>query len=122
MSKFIEALLCLSFNHQLQMKMYHFQTLEYGAHKAVDSYLSKFTDNLDKFMEVAQGIFGKFKIKYLDIKFETLNDQNIVENLNKFINILRNCDQFINTYTELTNIRDEMVGDINQLKYLLTFK
>ena len=31
-------------------------------------------------------------------------------------------DDVLDNYTDLINVRDELVGDAEQLKYLLTFK
>ncbi|QKF94652.1 hypothetical protein QKU48_gp1194 [Fadolivirus algeromassiliense] len=118
----LEKLLKVMFKHQLQLKMYHFQTNGYGAHKASDSYLEKFESNLDKFMEVAQGIFGKLDTKSISLNFDTLTDETITGELDNFTNLLRQLDTYMAKNTELLNIRDEMIGDAQQLKYLLTFK
>ena len=47
------------FEHQLTIKMFHFQTKKYGAHKAADKYLVKYQANLDRYMEVYQGEKGR---------------------------------------------------------------
>ena len=117
-----EDILMFFFRHQIRIKMYHFQTGLYGAHKASDSYLDTFEQKLDKFMEVAQGIVGKLQTKNINLNIITVNDGTILEELNNFIKTLRMLDKVINTYSELLNIRDEMVADAEQLKYLLTFK
>ena len=117
-----EDILMYFFRHQIKIKMYHFQTESYGAHKASDSYLETFEQKLDKFMEVAQGIVGKLQTKNINLNIITVNDGTILEELNNFIKTLRMLDKVINTYSELLNIRDEMVADAEQLKYLLTFK
>ena len=31
-------------NHQIVLKLFHFQTTTYGAHKASDAYLEKYAD------------------------------------------------------------------------------
>jgi hypothetical protein len=120
--KIFEDILLFFFRHQLKIKMYHFQTKSYGAHKASDSYLSEFEQKLDKFMEVAQGIVGKLELKKIKLELFTLDDQTITDELDLFIKTLGMFDKVINKYSELLNIRDEMVADAKQLKYLLTFK
>ena len=122
MNEFLEFTVKQFFKHQLQLKMFHFQTKGYGSHKASDEYLSKFEGNLDKFMEVAQGAFGRLNMKEMDLKFTIVDDNTIFTELDKFIKILRGYDEFLNKNTELLNIRDEIVSDAEQLKYLLTFK
>ena len=117
-----ENILVIFFRHQLKIKLFHFQTKCYSAHKASDSYLGKFEENLDKFMEVAQGFVGRLTIKKMTIHFNALNDDNIIEELGKFRLILKMFDKLMANNTELLNIRDEMLGDVEQFTYLLTFK
>lgn len=110
-------------NHQIIMKLFHFQTTMYGAHKASDSYLSKFADTMDRFLEIAQGIYGKVTLKKYTLTGSAHTDENIVNHLEGMITLLREkINDILANYTDLINIRDELVGDIEQLKYLLTFK
>jgi|LakMenE18May11ns_1017448.scaffolds.fasta_scaffold9206555_2 hypothetical protein len=118
----LELTIKIFFKHQLQIKMLHFQTKNYGTHKATDSYLSNFEEKLDKFMEVAQGIFGKLSLQNIDIKIEIPTDNSISQDLDKFIITLKGYSKIISNYPELLNIRDEIVADAEQFKYLLTFK
>lgn len=115
--------LCINMlNHQVAIKLYHFQTKRYGSHKASDSYLDKYMDLLDKFLEVAQGIHGRITIEKYDITGETKNDENIFQHLDKYSDYLENdINDILANNTDLINIRDEIVGEINQLSYLLTF-
>lgn len=117
----LNDLIIVFFKHQLILKMYHFQTNLYGAHKASDTYLDTFSDNLDKFFEIAQGIYGKLNTKKIHFNFNTLNDSNIFNELNNFVDFLNKIKNNINN-TDLLNIIDEMLGNVNQLKYLFTFK
>ena len=117
-----EKLVRVFFKHQMQLKMFHFQTKNYGAHKASDSYLEEFANNFDKFMEVAQGTFGKLESQNMTFSFDTLNDNTITEELENFINLLKQLDAYLIRNSDLLNIRDEMVGNAQQLKYLLSFK
>lgn len=121
MNKNLDIILQSLFKHQLQIKMFHFQTKKFGGHKASDDYLSKFENNLDEFMEVAQGHFGKLETRTIEIAFDTLNDNNIIEALGDFINILKSLSGPLREYTDLLNLRDEMIGDASKLRYLLTF-
>ena len=109
------------FEHQLTLKMYHFQTTNYGAHKASDTYLITYTANLDRFMEVWQGQYGRVDDKQVRVNFNTVNDNTIIQHLDSmvtFLGSLNNGQMSI----DLAAIRDEMVANIQQLKYLLTFK
>ena len=106
------------FDHMITMKMFHFQTKSYGRHKAVDGYFSKFMDNFDKFMEVYQGINGKIKDTHIYSNVTMTNDEHYIDELNEFIQWLKRPDIACGE-PGLTNIRDEMIADAQQLIYLL---
>jgi hypothetical protein len=122
MMNFQSKILKSLYKHQLIIKTFHFQTLNYGAHKSADCYLEKFTSNLDRFMESAQGRFGRVNLNELNIRLSTVNDETIVESLDKFDDFLNNLESSINLTKDLSAIRDEMMADLQQFKYLLTFK
>ena len=117
----MEFLLKVFFEYQIQIKMFHFQTKTYAGHKSSDEYLQKVNDKFDKFMEVAQGIFGKFTIANINIKATMMNDNNIIEHVDSFIHILKKTSGCYKDKSDLMNIRDDIIGDANQFKYLLTF-
>lgn len=110
------------FLHQTTIKMLHFQTSTYGSHKALDEYLEKFDGNFDRYMEVSQGIFGKTDLKKLEIKVKTQTDKSIDSNLSDFSELLTDLSNAYEDHPDLLAIRDEMLADVNQLRYLLTFK
>ena len=61
----------------------------------------------------------EFSIMFQDIK--SLSVQNFMDGITEFL--VSMTDQLDSRYdTDLLNLRDEMLGDINQLKYLLTLK
>jgi DNA-binding ferritin-like protein len=110
-------------NYQVVLKLYHFQTELYGSHKTIDSYLDKYAQTMDKFLEIAQGIYGKITIKKYKFNGSSHTDENIIKQLDGMIYLLRTkINNILGTYTDLINVRDELVGDIEQLKYLLRFK
>lgn len=110
-------------NHQVVMKLFHFQADAYGAHKASDAYLDKFAHTMDKFLEIAQGIYGKITLKKYTLSGSSHTDDNIIRHLEGMIVLLREkIDDVLGNYTDLINLRDELVGDVEQFKYLLTFK
>ena len=111
------SLIEVFFQHQLTMKMYHFQTKKYGAHKAADAYLVKYTANLDRFMEALQGEDGRLKNSSIHVNFNVVNDDTIDSHLASMINYLD-----MKLSHDLAAIRDEMIADLQQLRYLLTFE
>jgi hypothetical protein len=110
-------------NHQVVMKLFHFQTDHYGSHKTSDAYIEKYSNTFDKFLEIAQGIYGKITLKKYSLVGSSHNDENIVKHLEGMITYWRTkMDDILGNYSDLINIRDELVGDAEQMKYLLTFK
>ena len=116
--------LCMNLlNHQIVLKLYHFQTKQYSSHKATDSYIEKYGTLLDRFLEVAQGIYGKITLKKYSLAGSAHNDDNIIKHLDGMTTYWKmKIDDVLANNTDLINIRDELIGDADQLKYILTFK
>jgi hypothetical protein len=111
------------FKHQLIIKLFHFQTQKYGAHKTSDKYLSKFLETYDTFLETAQGIYGRVSVKQCNLSIDTVDDTSIFQLLDAFSKFLSNIENTHNIVnTDLLNLRDEMLGATDQFKYLLTFQ
>ena len=119
--KLLNQLVQYFFKHQIVMKMYHFQTKKYGAHKASDSYLDTFLGKFDSFMEIAQGAYGTLDLQQTEMNIIMVNDETIFTHLDEYIETLKSLDSRIK-HTALINLRDEMLGDTDQLKYLLKFQ
>jgi hypothetical protein len=119
----IELLLEKFYEHIIQIKLLHFQTETFGSHKALDTYLIKFDVNFDRFMEVAQSDH-KVKNKTMDINIKMTSDKDVSKVLSKFNeDILKNAmEELYSDNPDLLAIRDEMLADSEQLKYLLRFK
>jgi hypothetical protein len=110
---------------QTQFKFLHWQTYGDAKHKAYGKIYDSLGDNIDKFVEIMMGKMGRvefepeFSIMFQDIK--TLSIQNFLDGITEFL--VSMVDQLDARYdTDLLNIKDEMLGDINQLKYRLTLK
>jgi hypothetical protein len=106
--------------------MYHWQTSIYARHIATDNLLTNISTLIDKFIEIYQGKYGKFSPGMTSITIRTLTDEETATDfLNKCIHYLNNIteeDQNISQNdTDLLNIRDEMVGLLNQTIYLFSF-
>jgi len=117
------------FEMLLLIKLYHWKTHSYATHKATDELYSKFNENMDKFIEVLLGKSG-FRIDLMNKKQISLCDLNnqtqLIGKVNSFksylVNLTNNKAMKIMSNTDLLNIRDEMLGDMNQFLYLLSFK
>jgi hypothetical protein len=110
---------------QLQFKFLHWQTMGDAKHKAYGEIYDSLGNHIDKFVEIMMGKMGRvefepeFSLMFQDIK--SLSIQNFLDGITEFL--VSMSDQLDSRYdTDLLNIRDEILGDINQLKYRLTLK
>jgi hypothetical protein len=110
---------------QLQFKFLHWQTMGDAKHKAYGKIYDSLGDHIDKFVEIMMGKMGRvefepeFSLMFQDIK--SLSIQNFLDGITEFL--VSMSDQLDSRYdTDLLNIRDEILGDTNQLKYKLTLK
>jgi len=74
---------------------------------------------MDKLMEVIQGIEGTLSIKTVNVKVNTMNDDNISQELSKMIDLLeleRDRSSSVNA------IIDEMQAELQRLNYLFGFQ
>jgi len=110
---------------QLQFKFLHWQTFGDAKHKTYGKIYDSLGDNIDKFVEAMMGKYGRvefdpeFSIMFQDIK--SLSVQSFLDGITEFL--VGMSDHLDSRYdTDLLNIRDEILGDINQTKYRLTLK
>lgn len=111
------------------VKLYHWKTYNYSQHKATDQLYEELNDNIDTFVETMLGKTGdrvnltqQKTIPLLD--YTNLNDfKKEVQKYKDFL-INMNEDAGINIYnnSDLLNIRDEILGNLNQFTYLFTLK
>jgi len=117
------------------VKIYHWSTLSFSTHKATDELHEKLSELVDSFIEIYIGHCSRqggsgvpvfhFKsgkssscIAFCECKslaaFCKVLEDNIVH--------LETLTESLNDYTDLVNIRDEMVGALAQALYLLRLK
>jgi len=110
------------FTLQLNMKIYHWDTTSYARHKASDEFGQNLLPLVDKFVEV---FIGKYKVKpmtnKINISSEFITDEGSENLLKKARKYLEELNSKIND-TELLNIRDELLGEVNQTLYLYQLK
>ena len=109
------------------VKLYHWKTSNYAEHKATDELYTNLNLNIDTFVEVMLGKTGS-RVNLTGQKSIPLLDYTNVEDFKKeierykmFLNGM-SADASLNTNTDLMNIRDELLSNLNQFTYLLTFK
>lgn len=105
-----------------QYKMFHWQTLSYAQHNAFGKTYDSLNDLTDKFVEILIGKYGRindFTEIPVNRKFDVSEAKNFI---NENIKFMLKLDTFLNGFKDkdLLNLRDEMLGELNQLKYLLT--
>ena len=117
---FVQVLLTTT--HQLHV--YHWQTDSYAAHQAFGQAYDTLDSLMDQFVETFMGKYGKVASKDgFDINLSNITDKKPNEFIDSVIDFLTNelpKSLKSETDTDLLNIRDEMVGELNKLKYLLT--
>jgi hypothetical protein len=126
----------LSFLEMLNtIKIYHWATLSYPTHKATDDLYSKMSELVDSFIEIyightnehvrfsgAGGAGGRsgLSIPFCDCK----SIEMFCKKLDEYISFLKSLTERLEMggYTDLVNIRDEMIGALGQAKYVLRLK
>jgi hypothetical protein len=109
-----------------QIKIYHWETMQHSRHKSTDDLIDKLDDSIDKFVEVYIGKYGRPKLtprtgtirlrNYDDVQAPALLTEAISWMTDRLPNLLSKND------TDLLNIRDEIVADLNQTRYLFTLQ
>ena len=109
-----------------QLRIFHWQTESYAQHKAFGKAYESLSDLLDRLVEVYQGKYGRIVYTSpagLEISnSEDLSVQDILTEVVEYLttNFNELHDQVKDS--DCLNIRDEMVAELNKLKYLLTLK
>ena len=110
------------------IKMYHWQTFSYPQHKATDELYASIGDLTDKFVEV---LLGKSHSRFtlptsFTLKIENyINTNKMISQVDQYKKRLVNIESYLPrgmSNTDLLNIRDELLGDLNKFLYLLTLK
>ena len=110
-----------------QIKLYHWQTRVYARHIATDKILEDLEKSIDSFVEIYIGKYGRPRLtgKNSSISLQNLTEAGAVRLVGAAIKYLQGplTKSLKSTVdTDLLNIRDEIIGDLNQLLYLFTLK
>lgn len=111
---------------QQQLQVFHWQTESYAEHKALGKTYEAFNGLADDYIEALFGRAGRlYASDGFTIKLENYDVGSLNSFIDRTIDFLETdlpVDVNGQTATDLANIRDEMVGVFNKLKYLLTLK
>ena len=129
-SKYSESEIVLKFIQILNIiKIYHWKTLSYPQHKATDELYTNLNLSIDTFVEIFLGKTGS-RVNLTGTKSLPLLDFTDVNHFKKEIEMYKKYlidmshHSMLNEKqdTDLINVRDEILGHLNQFTYLLTFK
>jgi len=112
------------------VKLYHWKTSSYAQHKATDELYAKLNESIDSFVEIMLGKNGGSRVNLTGTKSIPLLDytdvsdfKREVEKYKTFLTGMTNDATLnVNENSDLMNTRDEILGQLNQFTYLLTFK
>uniref|UniRef100_A0A6C0CU70 Uncharacterized protein n=1 Tax=viral metagenome TaxID=1070528 RepID=A0A6C0CU70_9ZZZZ len=102
-----------------QIKVFHWATMSYAKHKALNKLHESLSDLVDRFMEVYIGKHKSQPLKSFKISMDAQSDSsNLMKYLESERESLRMMHSQLKKETELQNILDEMMGAFSQAIYL----
>ena len=106
------------------IKLYHWKTHSFSQHKATDELYERISENTDKFIEVLMGK-DQSRIQMIESKIDLIDPNKLTDfkdRIHKFREFLEDMNIYFDKRndTDLLNIRDEMLSDINQFLYLIS--
>ena len=107
------------------VKLYHWKTHSYAQHKATDELYSKLNENIDTFVEILLGK-DESRVKMVEKRSRLIDSENTKDfksRIYEYREFLIDISKYFNEKrdTDLLNVRDEILGHINQFLYLMTF-
>ena len=125
-NKYSHANLVIMFLRMLNtVKLYHWKTSSHSQHKATDELYTNLNESIDSFVEIMLGKDGS-RVNLTNIKSIPLHDYSDLSNFKREVDMYKEylINLQVNTKkdTDLLNVRDEILGHLNQFTYLLTFK
>jgi hypothetical protein len=106
-----------------QLKLYHWQTRVYARHVATDKILEKLEGNIDSFVEVYIGKYGRPRLTGANatVSLHNLTEAGavrLVKAAAKYLQGMKSLKADVDS--DLLTIRDELIADLDQLLYLFT--
>lgn len=108
-----------------QIKVYHWHTRVYARHIATDKILGELDTLIDSYVEIYIGKYGRKRLTSEQGKIQITNMTEA--GATRFLHsAIRHCQSGLvrglnkTTDTDLFNLRDEIIGALNQLLYLFS--
>ena len=110
----------------VQLKINHWQTKGIARHEAFGNTYNSLTDLIDEFVEISMGKYGRFVLddETNNIKLINLSEMNPKDMITVCTDALIEFSEDLDPKkdTDLLNLKDEMLGLLNKLQYLLTLE
>jgi len=114
------------FSMREQIKLYHWQTYQFARHKATDDVLEALDGSIDSYVEIYMGKYGRPKVTTSTntVKIQNMADKTAAKFIKTCIAYLQGplVKRLKSTDTDLINVRDEMLAELNKLLYLYTLE
>lgn len=128
-STFQKEITILFLEMTMMIKLFHWKTNKYSTHKATDELYTKLNENIDSFIEILLGknnsrinLMKNKTIRLIDLSNEEMLEKEIKYFKSYLVNLDNNIYIKRMSNTDLLNIRDTILGDLNQFLYLLSLK
>jgi hypothetical protein len=109
---------------QQQMRILHWQTKKYARHMAYGSIYDTLDDLIDTFTETCMGKYGRVELsgELGTISLQNMSDLSVNGYISDFIEFLKGLNEDFDSSkdSDVLNVRDEIMGECNKLRYLLT--
>jgi hypothetical protein len=107
------------------VKIYHWKTRSFAQHKATDELYERLNKNIDTFIEVLLGK-DQSRIQMVERSIQLMDPSEKTNFQNKVLEyrgFLTDMDIYFDPAkdTDLLSVRDDILVDINQFLYLMTF-
>lgn len=118
-----ETIILMMMEYLNQIKFLHWNTYSYSGHKSLGELYDNLSEEIDEFVETLMGKYGR--PQYPDqftLQFTKPDLMEPIKYLSQLSEYLISLNDILDKEadSDLLNQRDEMLGDVNQTKYLLT--
>ena len=120
-----ETIIQIFFNMLLNIRLYHWSTTSYSRHTASGALYDLLSTLIDTFVETYMGRYKRPAYQNdFDVQVKQLNDSTINDALKEYSDFLKYIlpKYLKDSDTDLYNIRDSILGEINKTMYLFTLQ
>ena len=123
----MKKIILKSLQLQAQMRILHWQTTSFAEHNAFGGFYDAADDIIDKLIEAIQGKYGRIMLGGIDSipvsDYGNLKLNIFIMDIETFFTTeIFACGLNKEVDSEIENIIQELRGEIDKLKYLLTLK